>query len=873
MQYTSSTTLMSSIAESYNKKGAQLYREQLYAEAILTFSKGFELEPENVTILCNRSAAYEAVHKSQEALKDAELALHINPKYIKAYYRKSKALFLIIESNKEINSEETIKLWTDLLECIEVGLQIDPEYTELLDYKNVILNHPKYLSYLSPKKDLDLDNHLNDKENIFNTNEENCENNCNNNNIFFNEKVQTSTPEVEQSIPLINDVIENEISEENLQKIGNNSKETITTADQIPGPSPDRLSSLYQISSSLSSSMNSISTLLTTKTSSQFPDNDDTSSTISDVEDSCFPNLLDSDSEEGFVPFVHHSPSTIRNRKRSASAVCTPIITSFIAPKVAPVPIPLNNLSSSLPSHSSHPNINSINIINTTQPIVHKPSLSATINIPPLATPSSTSTSISTSFTLPNTQLNNANNTISSPTFSTLNSSLPTPSPFSQILVKTISSTSQIVTSFTTTQSPPLNQAIHIVKNNDNQISRSLSGPGTLQSNDPISPPKSLREPMFVGPSSPPNSSNFSVFIKSTSPTSSLHSSTEDFDLKFEKKNTAQPITPSSPPTLSPLADHDKNERSSHNNHNNNNNNSSNPNPVSHASTTTTPNPSTSSSLSNIMEPIAMVAKSLLSTFSKDKKKDVKEDEAQKAAQKESSQPIIADTELIKSDSSDLKPSNENNNESEDSANDLPPIEQIDQIENLEINKVKSHVDTKKENNNHNNNHNEEDHYNNNNNHNHNNNHNNHNSINLNNSANNLPRLNLTAHFDDDSDNDENENDSTEELWPEIVPKKDEDVEPESISKKESISLPNLSYLSRNKNSSFSSPDIFFYVQNDNAFNSKGVEFFKNRKFSEAITCFNKAIEINPDNYFYYINRSAAKLSSGVCFLFFYFYF
>ena len=844
---------MSSIAESYNKKGALLYRDQLYADATITFSKGLELEPENVTILCNRSAAYEASNKSKEALKDAELALQLNPKYIKAYYRKSKALFLKLEQKYSKEKENTPKniedsqnneyyraIWEDILQCIEMGLEIDPEYKELVDYKEVILTHPKYLSCFHNGTFSNDNSTIENNNNTEITNNGENNDNLNNGEIGENEDAKSASANDNNKV----DKIE-ERNQQQREYLENEAKpllleSPVVTVDAIKQSTNDSIDTRELQAETINIKDTQTFEEKTKRRSLKeahplsftlYPEHSDNDEDSEGEHPTVFPTY-DSDSDsEGDSPILSNNiniSADLNNHLISNNPIVgAPIMTSFV------------------------PNDNPANILSSSG-LVQSIKQQATIQ-KTLSTPSSTSSSIATSFITQPSALSNVSslNNIISPPFST-----PPPTSYTNS-IPVISSNSSIVTSFTPNaqQNPLPNAASHILAKSDHSISRSHSSPISIQSSmDPnlLSPPKMKKDALF--PTSPPASSTFAKYVKTKQ-----GDFVEDIDKEKEKEQKSaysSPSPPSSPtkyhgfdlakgalsPPVSPPLTPATTPASQINQPvilptptvvNNQSTLSSSAPPSTPAPTSSSgPAPSAASSLSaSIMEPIAMVAK-IFSQFSSSKDKEKKKEEMETKTTQTKENPLLPAIDLIefglsKSDPIETPEGDPNSDNLPliaelDTPNSEPIEESIDKIELVTPEQSQEKSQESKE-----------------------------------------TKINFFQNSQDpsiqepssSSSNNNNNNNSNVQL-------NQGSEESNSKSSLSSLSTPSLE--SERPQISNSPPDVFFYIQNDNAFNSKGVEFFKNRKYMEAINCFNHAIKINPHNYYYFINRAAAKLSNGV---------
>ena len=77
---------------SLREQGNAEFRKGNYLRAAALYSRGIKAEPENWTLLCNRSAALLHLNKYSRALSDAEECIRLNPDWDKGYFRRAAAL-------------------------------------------------------------------------------------------------------------------------------------------------------------------------------------------------------------------------------------------------------------------------------------------------------------------------------------------------------------------------------------------------------------------------------------------------------------------------------------------------------------------------------------------------------------------------------------------------------------------------------------------------------------------------------------------------------------------------------------------------------------------------------------------------------------
>lgn len=73
-------------------KGNAALSEDRFEDAIAAYTEAIALDDQNHVLYSNRSAAYAKLLKYEEALKDAEKTVEVNPTWPKGYSRKGAAL-------------------------------------------------------------------------------------------------------------------------------------------------------------------------------------------------------------------------------------------------------------------------------------------------------------------------------------------------------------------------------------------------------------------------------------------------------------------------------------------------------------------------------------------------------------------------------------------------------------------------------------------------------------------------------------------------------------------------------------------------------------------------------------------------------------
>lgn len=90
-------------------EGNVKYKARQYAEAVGLYSEAIDLDPENHVFYSNRSMAYAAMGKWEEAARDGNKCISLSPTFLKGYHRSSNAL-------------KHLKKYKEAIKVIEKGL-------------------------------------------------------------------------------------------------------------------------------------------------------------------------------------------------------------------------------------------------------------------------------------------------------------------------------------------------------------------------------------------------------------------------------------------------------------------------------------------------------------------------------------------------------------------------------------------------------------------------------------------------------------------------------------------------------------------------------------------------------------------------------
>ncbi|XP_010933724.1 hsp70-Hsp90 organizing protein 1 [Elaeis guineensis] len=108
------------IADEEREKGNELFKQQIYPEAVKHYTEALRRNPKDPRVYSNRAACYTKLGALPEGLKDAEKCIELDPSFSKGYTRKGAIQFFMKEYDKA-------------LETYQEGLKHDPNNQELMD--------------------------------------------------------------------------------------------------------------------------------------------------------------------------------------------------------------------------------------------------------------------------------------------------------------------------------------------------------------------------------------------------------------------------------------------------------------------------------------------------------------------------------------------------------------------------------------------------------------------------------------------------------------------------------------------------------------------------------------------------------------------
>ncbi|KAG5187176.1 hypothetical protein JKP88DRAFT_267900 [Tribonema minus] len=121
----SSTDDINAIAEGKKAAGNAAFASKDYSEAIRLYTEAIQLNDSNHVYYSNRSACYASLGQHDEAAKDAQKCIELNPAFVKGYYRLSAAQLELGEVDKA-------------LEAVTEGLKKEPSNADLTRQLRVV---------------------------------------------------------------------------------------------------------------------------------------------------------------------------------------------------------------------------------------------------------------------------------------------------------------------------------------------------------------------------------------------------------------------------------------------------------------------------------------------------------------------------------------------------------------------------------------------------------------------------------------------------------------------------------------------------------------------------------------------------------------
>nr|CAH8854211.1 unnamed protein product [Trichobilharzia regenti] len=106
-------------AEEYKNKGNECYKQGLYDEAIVWYTKGINVDSNNALLYNNRSAAYLMINKPLDAYKDACRSINLDSQNVKSLLRCVKCCITLGDLNEAKRLLEKIELLSETYRSFE----------------------------------------------------------------------------------------------------------------------------------------------------------------------------------------------------------------------------------------------------------------------------------------------------------------------------------------------------------------------------------------------------------------------------------------------------------------------------------------------------------------------------------------------------------------------------------------------------------------------------------------------------------------------------------------------------------------------------------------------------------------------------------
>ncbi|CCO28166.1 Heat shock protein sti1 homolog [Rhizoctonia solani AG-1 IB] len=108
------------------EEGNALFKAGDFAGSVKSYTESIKRDPNDPRGYNNRAAAYNKLAALPEALKDVETAIKVDPKFVKAYIRKSTVLFAMREYTKAMEAaQEGVAADTEKQHTREIEQQME----------------------------------------------------------------------------------------------------------------------------------------------------------------------------------------------------------------------------------------------------------------------------------------------------------------------------------------------------------------------------------------------------------------------------------------------------------------------------------------------------------------------------------------------------------------------------------------------------------------------------------------------------------------------------------------------------------------------------------------------------------------------------
>lgn len=130
--------------ERLKETGNKLFKNKQYKEALKIYSEGLALNPSNHILYSNRGLTYFYLHDFNNALKDAEQSILLDPKWTKGYYLKGKCHFQKREWKlARRNFSKALDLSPNSKDILNEFQEAEKNYLSILFLKYIIFKQKK----------------------------------------------------------------------------------------------------------------------------------------------------------------------------------------------------------------------------------------------------------------------------------------------------------------------------------------------------------------------------------------------------------------------------------------------------------------------------------------------------------------------------------------------------------------------------------------------------------------------------------------------------------------------------------------------------------------------------------------------------------
>ncbi|EMP36522.1 Small glutamine-rich tetratricopeptide repeat-containing protein beta [Chelonia mydas] len=136
-------------ADQLKDEGNNHMKEENYVAAVDCYTHAIELDPNNAVYYCNRAAAQSKISNYNEAIKDCERAIAIDPKYSKAYGRMGTVILnCVSDLEPYVREQLCVDVVTEMLALTSMN-----KYQEAItSYQKALVLDPENDSYKSNMK-------------------------------------------------------------------------------------------------------------------------------------------------------------------------------------------------------------------------------------------------------------------------------------------------------------------------------------------------------------------------------------------------------------------------------------------------------------------------------------------------------------------------------------------------------------------------------------------------------------------------------------------------------------------------------------------------------------------------------------------------